>query len=51
MCFIVWYGDYNININNKQENNNQENDINNNKSNSEKSQISLLDKICLENTN
>ena len=41
----------NININNKQENNNQENDINNNKSKSEKSQISLLDKICLENTN
>ena len=36
----------NINIDNK-----QENDTNNNKTNSGKSQISLLDKICLENTN
>ena len=36
----------NINIHNK-----QENDTNNNKTNSGKSQISLLDKICLENTN
>ena len=48
----------NININDEKENddnnnnNNQENDTNNNeKNNSEKNQISLLDKICLENTN